>query len=110
SGKVTSVRVKEGDKISVGQVLLSVEEEGRRPAGAAPARTPAREAREEPSKHAREETSPPEEAAPQPAESPEPLKEGGAAVAAPSIRKIARELGIDLHRVRGSERGGRIVM
>jgi pyruvate dehydrogenase E2 component (dihydrolipoamide acetyltransferase) len=30
--------------------------------------------------------------------------------ASPSIRKIARELGIDLHRVRGSEHGGRIIM
>ncbi|HTO93970.1 MAG TPA: 2-oxo acid dehydrogenase subunit E2, partial [Bacteroidota bacterium] len=30
--------------------------------------------------------------------------------ASPSLRKIARELGIDLHRVPGSERGGRIVM
>lgn len=29
--------------------------------------------------------------------------------ASPSIRKLARELGIDLTRVRGSERGGRIV-
>jgi len=29
---------------------------------------------------------------------------------APAIRKIARELGIDLARVRGSQRGGRIVM
>ena len=30
--------------------------------------------------------------------------------ASPSIRKLANELGIDLGRVRGSERGGRIVM
>jgi len=30
--------------------------------------------------------------------------------AAPSIRKIARELGIDLTRVKGSEAGGRIVL
>jgi pyruvate dehydrogenase E2 component (dihydrolipoamide acetyltransferase) len=30
--------------------------------------------------------------------------------ASPSIRRIARELGIDLTRIRGSERGGRIVM
>ncbi len=30
--------------------------------------------------------------------------------ASPTIRKLARDLGIDLHRVRGSERGGRIVM
>ncbi len=30
--------------------------------------------------------------------------------AAPSIRKLARDLGIDLRRVRGTERGGRVVL
>ena len=36
--------------------------------------------------------------------------QGAPPPASPSLRKIARELGIDLHRVPGSERGGRIVM
>src|SRR6185312_1967410 len=31
-------------------------------------------------------------------------------VASPSVRKMARELGIDLRKVRGSESGGRIVI
>ena len=31
-------------------------------------------------------------------------------MAAPSVRKMARELGIDLRKVRGSESGGRIVL
>ena len=35
-------------------------------------------------------------------------KSGMAPPASPSIRKIARELDIDLTRVRGSEAGGRI--
>src|SRR5436309_200134 len=35
---------------------------------------------------------------------------GIAPAASPAIRKMARELGIDLRRVRGSERGGRIVL
>ena len=35
---------------------------------------------------------------------------GISAAAAPSIRKLARDLGIDLTRVRGSARGGRIVL
>jgi pyruvate dehydrogenase E2 component (dihydrolipoamide acetyltransferase) len=35
---------------------------------------------------------------------------GVAPAAAPSIRKLARDLGIDLARVRGSARGGRIVL
>ena len=37
-------------------------------------------------------------------------KAGLAPAAAPSIRKLARDLGIDLTRVRGSARGGRIVL
>lgn len=40
----------------------------------------------------------------------EPAPGGPEPAAAPSVRKIARELGIDLRRVRGSERGGRIVL
>ena len=46
-------------------------------------------------------------------EFPEPGAEGRpgtAPAAAPSIRKLARDLGIDLTRVRGSARGGRIVL
>ena len=46
-------------------------------------------------------------------EFPEPGAEGKpgmAPAAAPSIRKLARDLGIDLTRVRGSARGGRIVL
>jgi len=112
SGKITSLRIKEGDKISVGQVILSVEPEGGRQAATAapPSRRPAPQAREEPAEAQREEAGPPEEPASQASEVPEPGKKGVAPAAAPSIRKLARELGIDLHRVRGSERGGRIVM
>jgi pyruvate dehydrogenase E2 component (dihydrolipoamide acetyltransferase) len=38
------------------------------------------------------------------------VKPGVTPAASPSIRRIARELGLDLSRVRGSERGGRVVM
>jgi pyruvate dehydrogenase E2 component (dihydrolipoamide acetyltransferase) len=58
-----------------------------------------------------------EEAPAQPGEEPghqeeaeaEP-KPGVSPAASPSLRKLARDLGIDLSRVRGSERGGRIVL
>ena len=40
-------------------------------------------------------------------EIPKPV---AAPVASPSVRRMARELGIDLSRVRGSEAGGRIVL
>jgi pyruvate dehydrogenase E2 component (dihydrolipoamide acetyltransferase) len=42
---------------------------------------------------------------------PDTSREGaGVPAAAPSLRKLARDLGIDLARVRGSARGGRIVV
>ena len=103
TGTVSKIRVKEGQKLSVGQVILSTTD------GAAQA--PAAEAK--PSV-----ATPRKAAAPQPEpgdqeddqQQPDPTAEGAAPAASPSIRKIARELGIDLRLIRGSERGGRIVM
>ena len=98
SGTVTKLRVKEGDKISVGQVILSIDTGGpevssareQTAAGKAkPAIVEAGEAEEH-------------------GEDVEAKTETEVA-AAPSLRRLARELGIDLTRVRGSERGGRIV-
>jgi pyruvate dehydrogenase E2 component (dihydrolipoamide acetyltransferase) len=107
AGTITKIHVKEGDRVSVGQVVLTVEEQGGQPgpspAKAAPAAKPAAakpaEAQPEQSKQAAAEES---------TEAPE--ESGAPPAASPEIRRIARELGIDLRRVRGSERGGRIVM
>jgi pyruvate dehydrogenase E2 component (dihydrolipoamide acetyltransferase) len=110
AGTVTRLRVKEGDKLSVGQVILSIAEAGK-PAGA-PAPAEAKEKKPAPKTPAAAAPEPPEAV-----EEPEEEEEAGAEApsspapaASPSIRRIARELGIDLARVRGSERGGRIVM
>ncbi len=110
AGTVAQIFVKPGDKIRVGQRILSVGESGA--AAAAPAAQP-----EPVPRRARErliQTPSPEQA---PAvleeELPEPgdgVKGGIAPAAAPSIRKLARDLGIDLTRVRGSASGGRIVL
>jgi pyruvate dehydrogenase E2 component (dihydrolipoamide acetyltransferase) len=106
SGTVTTIHVKQGDKISVGHLLVSLDAE-------AGARAPA----EDGTRRATREAAP---AGRVPRGAPEPLLEedlepegepaaGGLPPAAsPSIRKMARELGIDLRTVRGSERGGRI--
>ncbi|HXI85464.1 MAG TPA: 2-oxo acid dehydrogenase subunit E2 [Verrucomicrobiae bacterium] len=104
SGRVAKLYVKEGDKISAGQSILALADEG---AGAKTTDAP------------REGTRPTTPAAvvaqprrPAP-ESPgtavlgEPVADGAVA-ASPTVRKLAQELGIDLTRVRGSERGGRI--
>ncbi|HUA39496.1 MAG TPA: 2-oxo acid dehydrogenase subunit E2 [Candidatus Sulfopaludibacter sp.] len=99
-GVVAKIHVKPGDKISVGQRLISLNESGKSSAAPAPATKC---------------TAPP--AAPEP-EVVEDENENGekpavpiaAPVAAPSVRRMARELGIDLSKVRGSEPGGRIVL
>ncbi len=109
AGTIAKIRVKEGDKISVGHVIATITESG----GAAPAKA-APSAKAAPAKRAQAEPEPEPEAE----EAPEAEVAGddgeaeseAAVAAAPSIRKIARELGINLSKVRGSERGGRIVM
>ena len=110
SGTVTQIFVKAGDKISVGQRILSLSEGS---AGADPAATRAEAAAA--SRRERIIQTPSPEQVPVPVEEEPSLageepKPGAAPAAAPSIRKLARDLGIDLARVRGSARGGRIVL
>ena len=104
AGTVTSIRVKEGDKLSVGGLILSLDAA----AGAAPA-APAASAPEK-------KTAAPKPAAKKAAApAPEPEEESGETedsevvnenpVAPPSVRRVARELAIDLHKVRGDEEG-----
>ena len=97
-GVVGQVFVKLGDKVSVGQRLLAIGETGS--VAPAPAAAPVAKA--------------PVAAQPAAVEAPiadlPPAQPGVEPTASPSIRRIARELGIDLTQVRASERGGRIVM
>ncbi|HEV2328438.1 MAG TPA: 2-oxo acid dehydrogenase subunit E2 [Verrucomicrobiae bacterium] len=104
AGKVEKIFVKNGDRISVGQRLIAVAGEGQ-PA-AAPAAAP-KPAAKKPASAAR---------APEPEEAEEEatFEDDGEIVnpdpvASPSVRKMARELEIDLHKIRGSE-SGRIVV
>lgn len=103
SGKVSKILVSVGDKISVGQTILSLEGDATAPTKAAPAKpVPSRAARAAapPVEEEAEEEPLPEEADPN---APAPA-------ASPTIRRLARELGIDLRQIHGSEAGGRIVM
>src|SRR5215475_12751589 len=133
AGKITEVKVKAGDKVKVGQAILSVEDgAGAAAAPQAPKPTPVQQA-----------APPPPPAAP--AESPRPAErsEGApaervrgagapgldkvvdfargartpveprsvdepAAPAAPSVRRLARELGVDIDDVVGTGDDGRI--
>lgn len=104
-GKITAISVKEGDTISVGAVLLSLEGDGGA-AGGAPAAPAAKK------------SSAPKAARPVVAEDddeddvlPAAAEDDGPVPAAsPYVRKVARELGIPLSRVRGSGSGGRVVI
>jgi pyruvate dehydrogenase E2 component (dihydrolipoamide acetyltransferase) len=103
AGTVSKILVALGDKISVGQPILSLEGGAAtpaQPAAAAPAGPPARPA-------------PPPAADETEAEAPadeEPAADGPEPAASPAIRRLARELGLDLRRVHGGAEGGRIVM
>ena len=106
AGVVTKIYVKAGDRITVGQRILTLEEAGPAvaPAAAAPAPKPvakkvAAQAAPEPE---------PEEAVEESAEVEVEISNAAIATS-PSIRKMAREFGIHLGKIRGSGSGGRIV-
>src|SRR5262245_57779320 len=110
AGIVSKVFVKPGDKVTVGQKLISVNDGDAAPAtAAAPAAAPAaKPAQAAPAPRAAA-PAPVAVEVPQPVHD-EPVTSNGPVAAAPSIRKMADDLGIDLSRIRGSERGGRIVL
>lgn len=97
SGTVQKIVMKEGSIAKIGQTLAVIGE-----GAAAPAKeTPAKEA---PAKEAPKISEKPK-AAPQ---TPAPTPAGAAVLAAPAVRQLARELGVDLNKVRGSGPGGRV--
>ena len=108
AGTVTNIRVKEGDKIGVGAVILSLDEAGGGTATATATAAPPAAADKKPAKAAPKKAPAEPEAEEEPAETAEGEIVNENPVAPPSVRKAARELGIDLRKIRGSESGGRI--
>ncbi|WP_417567674.1 dihydrolipoyllysine-residue acetyltransferase [Marinobacter sp.] len=109
AGKVGKILVSEGDKLSEGSELLemTVQEDGGEE----------EEASEDSGKEEKEKAEPKSEDKPKPAE-PAPEPQGatyepptpGAKVhAGPAVRKLARELGADLARIKGSGPKSRII-
>jgi pyruvate dehydrogenase E2 component (dihydrolipoamide acetyltransferase) len=110
AGLVEKVHVKAGDRISVGQKVITIAGGASAPAAAPVAAAPAA------AKPAAK------KAAPKPVAVVEESEDDGAPAddtgeiisenpaASPSIRKAARDFGIDLRKVRGSANGGRIVV
>ena len=119
AGVVKELKVKLGDKISEGSLLLMIEAAGDAPAAAAPAPAPAAAA---PAPVTASAAAPVPAAAPATASAPaervvptaalpahEPTApQGHLPHASPTIRKLARELGVPLDEVKGSGPKGRI--
>lgn len=129
AGEVTSVKVKKGDKVSEGDLICEMEVEGQEGGEAKergkeepeekkarggepeeekePARKEGKAAKkkEAPEREEKEQTAEREEA-------PEPADEGagreGPVHASPGTRRLAREKGVDISRIEGSGRKGRI--
>ncbi len=121
AGVVKELKVKLGDKVSEGSVVLVLEpSEAASPkpaavaAVAAAAGTPAAPATPEPPAATAAKVPPeavPVAASPRPAPVPaEPAAQSGTpAHASPGVRRFARELGVDLAKLKGSAAKGRIV-
>ena len=114
SGVVKEMKVKVGDKVSQGVAILTLEADGAvqpaAPKAAAPAPAPAARAAPPQAAPAQQ---PAGVAVPAVAPSPAlaPVDEAGFAHthASPGVRRFARELGVDLTRVKGSGPKGRIL-
>ena len=119
-GKVVKIHANPGDTLAVGAVLLTIEATDA--AAAAPANDePAAPAAAEPNPAPAAPATPPPVAAPvavpvaspvaqasAPTASPAPADDRAPAPAGPATRRLARQLGVDLHGVAGSAAGGRI--
>ena len=109
AGKIGKILVKEGDKLSEGSDLLEMtieddgDDEGESEDSGDSARADSQESKPEKSQGK-------QESEPQPQGSTyEPPSPGTKVHAGPAVRKLARELGADLTRVKGSGPKGRIV-
>ena len=119
-GVVTKVLVKKGDTVKVGQTLVVLDAPGSAPVkAAAPAAKPAAAPAPAtpapaavPAAKASVAAPPPAPAAPAPPvvqETPAVAATATVEPAGPAVRRLARELGVDLARVKGSGPAGRIV-
>jgi pyruvate dehydrogenase E2 component (dihydrolipoamide acetyltransferase) len=103
SGKVESVAVEVGDQVRVGDLLMSFSAEGPEEP-----QTPPEEVSES-DEGPPDKTEPPGSKQAQPPEGEERRAEKRPVPAAPSTRRLARELGVELAAIEGSGPGGRVL-
>ena len=109
AGTVREVRVKVGDRVGEGSLVLLLDAEG---SAAAPAPGTAAASAAVPATAAPPATAPVAAPTTAPAAAPAPasgVAPSGLAHASPAVRKVARELGVDLARVTGSGPRGRVL-
>jgi len=125
AGKITEIQVAEGDEVKVGATIMLLDSDGEEGSDKPesepksepePAQQPEPEKAEEPDSE--QETQPEKKAKPEPAPSSDsekpPLdltpvrRDDLVAPASPTVRRLARELGVDIYQVQGSGPGGRI--
>jgi pyruvate dehydrogenase E2 component (dihydrolipoamide acetyltransferase) len=122
AGTVRDVKVKVGDRVGEGSLVLLLEAAAGTSPGEPPAPVAAAPARAAPAAAAPSQASAAPPAAAPPAAAPPPVAPpvasvsgdatsapSGASHASPSVRKVARELGVDLARVTGSGPRGRVL-
>jgi pyruvate dehydrogenase E2 component (dihydrolipoamide acetyltransferase) len=114
AGTISAIHVAQGDTITVGQLVFTIDAvASAAPASAKekPAPAPAAAAAPAPAKHAEPEQPVVIVPPPKPASAPEKhVKPANAVSAAPNVRRLARELGVDIHGVAPSVKGARISM
>ncbi len=103
-GSIESISVQEGDTVQVGAILGAIAEDAKGVASAAPAVKPAAAPKPAAPKPAPAPATRAE--APKPAAAPAPP--AAAAPVMPSVRRIAEESSVDVSRVPGSGRDGRV--
>jgi pyruvate/2-oxoglutarate dehydrogenase complex dihydrolipoamide acyltransferase (E2) component len=111
AGRIRRLCAKEGEIVPVGNVLLEIDESGTGAANGAAVPPPATHVPVTEKAVAAPKTAPPPVVPPPTAAHAVPLTPAGAAnnvAVAPAVRKMARDLDVDLSFLRGSGTGGRI--